>query len=257
MIPQVVGVAEAEVGYLEKSKANYQKYGAKCLYPKTEYAGADNYTKYAYETGHANGQYWCQTFVNWCLMAAYGKDTADKLLCGMYDSPSTMDVKDAMLRGGREVPLSTAQPGDIVFRTRNGGGHVGLVKGWKGGKLVTIEGNTDGDASTWNGGQVAEHVGASWKWCCRPDYSLTGWHWVQADGKWYYQDSRGNNMHGWALIQETEGDASHWYFFDMRGVMQTGVLHIDGAVYYLMETGPLEGACCRTNDSGALEVWNL
>lgn len=86
---------------------------------------------------------------------------------------------------------------------------------------------------------------------------IQGWHWGHVGDEWFYQDGDGRNSYGWKLIKETNGDASHWYFFDMRGVMQTGVLHINGATYYLMESGPLEGACCKTNDAGALEVWNL
>ena len=84
-----------------------------------------------------------------------------------------------------------------------------------------------------------------------------GWHWIQVDGIWYYQDAYGNNTHGWRLIQETGGSAKHWYLFNRRGQMQKGLIKLDGEIFYLMEDGVLEGACCITNDRGALVVWNL
>lgn len=262
---QVIGIANAEKGYLEKSIANWNLYGVNCLYSKTKYAGADNVQKYSYETGHY-GKYgwapWCQSFVAWIFMAAFGADKANQLLCGAYKSASTMEVKDAMKKAGREVPLAKAQPGDIVFRSRNGGGHVGIVKGRKDGLIISIEGNSSAaDITSWNGGAVVEHTGASWNWCMRPDWSLVeksvGWHWVKADGKWYYQDSEGRNSYGWKDIKETAGELTHRYYFNKKGAMLTGLQVIDGEKYYLMDEGPLEGACCVTNANGALQIWNL
>lgn len=84
-----------------------------------------------------------------------------------------------------------------------------------------------------------------------------GWKWVQVDGVWYYQDRYGHNSHGWKLIQETGGAVKHWYYFNKRGQMLKGTIKIDGETFYLMEEGVLEGACCVTNERGALVVWNL
>lgn len=83
------------------------------------------------------------------------------------------------------------------------------------------------------------------------------WHWVQANGKWYYQDANGENAHGWKRINETKGDYSHWYYFGPSGAMLKGLQTINLQRYYLMESGPLEGACCTTDGSGALDVWYL
>lgn len=262
---QLVGVAESEKGYLEKSKANWNLYGINCLYDKTRFAGADNVQKYAYETGHYT-KYgwaaWCQSFVNWCFMATFGAYKANKLLCGMYKSASTMEVKDAMIAAGRQVDLSKAQAGDIVFRSRNGGGHVGIVKGWKNGKIVTIEGNSSAsDITSWNGGAVVEHVGASWNWCCRPDWSLIAepesWHWVNDGQYWYYQDQTGKNSYGWQLIKETNGDVCHWYYFNSKGQMLTGIQQIDGEWCFFQPNGEHEGAMCCTDKKGYLHVWDL
>lgn len=264
---RVVGIAQAEIGYLEKSLRNWDLYGINCLYDKTRYAGADNVTKYGFETGHSaissiGWAPWCMSFVVWVLMAAFGKEKADKLLCGKYKSASTMDTKDAMIKGGRQVSLSKAKPGDIVFRSRSGGGHVGIVKGWQDGKIVTIEGNTAADdATAWNGGCVAQHIGGSWKWCCRPDWSLVeepvAWHWVKSGADWFYQDADGRNTYGWKLIQETAGTKKHWYYFDGVGKMCRGIVMYKDKYYYLQPTGALEGACCKTDDEGALHIWDV
>lgn len=76
-----------------------------------------------------------------------------------------------------------------------------------------------------------------------------GWHWVQSDGKWYYQDSEGRNTHGWKVVNH------HWYAFDEKGAVRTGIFHEGADTYYLMESGDLEGACCKTDNRGNLEPW--
>lgn len=269
MKEKIIKLAQDEIGYLEKSKADYSLYGADCLYPKTQFAGADNYTKYAYELRsalgcHPNGQPWCMTFICWIMWKVAGAEEANRLLCGMLSSASTMDTKNAMVRAGRQVPLNTAKPGDIVFRSRSGGGHVGLVVGRTGdGRIITIEGNTSkSDATAWNGGAVAQHTGGTWEWCCRPDWSICEetWHWVCSDGEWFYQDADGRNWHGWKEIKESAGENKHWYWFDERGVMATNGKKIGGKWYFFMPEGDLEGACCVTDPydetGGAQHIWN-
>ena len=83
------------------------------------------------------------------------------------------------------------------------------------------------------------------------------YHWVNDGNNWYYQNNLGENVHGWKKIKETDGEYYHWYYFDSKGKMLTGVLHDGTDIYYLTESGPLEGACCKTEDSGRLVVWNI
>ena len=268
MKDKIIKLARDEIGYLEKSKSDYSLYGSDCLYPKKQFAGADNYTKYAYELraalpgSHAQGQPWCMSFICWIFYTVAGSKLANQLLCGMLRSASTMDTKNAMIKAGRQVPLNTAQPGDIVFRSRLGGGHVGLVEGRSSdGKIITIEGNTSAnDASAWNGGAVARHTGGSWEWCCRPDWSLCegDWHWVHENGLWYYQDSAGNNWHGWNKIKESNGDKWHWYWFDWDGSAATGSRFIDGKWWFFWpDRDSNECMLCITDSTGALVVWSL
>lgn len=261
---ELLKLAESELGYLEKSKEAFRLYGANCLYDKEKYAGADNVTKYSYELyqrglGHPEYQPWCQTFIAWLYWKIFGAELANKLLCGKLRSASTMDVKDAFFAQGRGVPLNKAKPGDIAYRSRNGGGHVGLVVGRaSNGKIISIEGNSSAsDITSWNGGAVVKHTGASWEWCVRPDYTLVDYHWVEDNGTWYYQNGLGQNRHGWDKIKETQGDYYHWYWFDSKGAMATNSREIDGSWYFFQPDGPLEGAQCITDSNGALNVWSM
>ena len=77
------------------------------------------------------------------------------------------------------------------------------------------------------------------------------WHWVHVGDEWYYQDQDGRNTYGWKVINE------HWYYFNNKGRMLTGIIHINGETFYLMESGDLEGACCKTDERGNLTPWNV
>ena len=266
MKDKIIKLAQDEIGYLEKSKANYSLYGSDCLYPKTKFAGADNYTKYAYELRtalgcHPNGQPWCMTFICWLFWKICGEEIANELLCGMLLSASTMDTKNMMVKQGRQVPLNQAKEGDIVFRSRSGGGHVGLVIGRSSsGQIITIEGNSSStDISSWNGGAVVQHTGAIWEWCCRPDWASVEqpeYKWLEVGGKWYYQDQWGRNWHGWAKIKESQGPNYHWYYFANNGEMLVGDQWINEKLCLFMPLGPLKGAMCISDENGYQNVWN-
>lgn len=85
----------------------------------------------------------------------------------------------------------------------------------------------------------------------------TSWRWVQSGGKWFYQNQRGENKHGWALIKETAGDYSHWYYFNNRGEMLTGHQWIGDKLCLFMPFGDLQGAMCVSDASGYQSVWNI
>lgn len=76
-----------------------------------------------------------------------------------------------------------------------------------------------------------------------------GSRWIKDGKDWYYQDENGRNAHGWKVINH------HWYSFDEKGKMRTGIFNEAGSIYYLTESGDLEGACCKTDDKGALTPW--
>lgn len=148
----VINVASNEVGYLEKASASD-------LYSKTGNAGKGNFTKYAVDVGHANGQYWCATFVSWCLYTAANKNRqiTNKLLFGNM-SAACETLRQQFIKASR-YSKSNPQPGDLIFfETSNPGksNHIGIVVNVANGKVYTIEGNTSSENKVVpNGGAVA------------------------------------------------------------------------------------------------------
>ena len=255
-VDKVIQTASAEVGYIEKASNSN-------LDSKTGNKGTANYTKFSRDVNNVGlpgyqAQPWCGTFSFWCDLKAFGKDTAlklwnmtEKTYCG-YSCFDTYHVFKAAGKVGMIPKL-----GALVIFTFS---HMGRVtKVYNNGTFDCIEGNTSSDLNDRNGGMVkSKHrsVDSTVKGFCYIDNDA-GWHWVKADGKWYFQDENGVNTHGWKLIRETAGEYCHWYYFDGRGAMVTGLKTIDGKLYYLMETGELEGALCNTDTAGALDVWYL
>ena len=160
-INKVIAVAEAEVGYLEK-KSN------KDLYSKTGNAGQNNYTKYAYEfdtkytdfyNGKKNGYAWCDMFVDWCFVNAYGEANALKLLeqpkksCGAGCQYSANYFKKI-----NRFYTSPKRGDQIFFKSSNGEVcHTGLVYKVDDTYVYTIEGNTSSATGVIaNGGCVAK-----------------------------------------------------------------------------------------------------
>lgn len=155
---QSVRVALGEVGYVEKNSREQ-------LDERLANAGDANYTKYArdldgtlgFYRGWKQGMPWCDVFVDWCFVRAYGVRTARRLLCqpmlsrGAGCRYSLAYYEEA----GRRV--DTPEPGDqIFFRDEKGTVcHTGIVAEVKGGFVHTVEGNTsDEEGIVANGGCV-------------------------------------------------------------------------------------------------------
>lgn len=152
---KVLAVALGEVGYLEKD-SNSQ------LDSKTANAGYNNYTKYArdldaiphFYNGKKQGYAWCDVFVDWCFVQAFGVDEAKKLLGQPDDSlgAGCAYSKEYYNKMGQlgTTPKVGAQ---VFFGTQ----HTGLVTKVDGNKFYTVEGNTSSDAGVVaNGGAVCE-----------------------------------------------------------------------------------------------------
>ena len=164
---KVIQVALGEVGYLEK-KTNSS------LDDKTANAGDKNYTKYARDLdalGFYNGKKqavaWCDIFVDWCMVQAYGLEAAAKLT---YQVPGKANC-GAGCRFSRDYYkknkrlFDTPQPGDqIFFYPKDGIGgsaiqHTGLVYEVDDEYVYTVEGNTNGSNGVIsNGGGVCQKV---------------------------------------------------------------------------------------------------
>lgn len=164
-INALIKIAEAEIGYLEK-KSNSQ------LDSKTDNAGSANYTKYwrdVYPSYQA--QPWCAAFVSWCMMKAFGLETAKKLLKHWpYTYCPTL--------GDLFTKNANPKVGDIVIFYRGGEfAHTGIVTAVSGDRFETIEGNTSGASGIVdNGGGVCRksyyNSNLPGTKFCTPDYSL-------------------------------------------------------------------------------------
>lgn len=170
-IDKLIQIANAEVGYLEKS-SNSQ------LDSKTANAGTANYTKYWRDIKpEYQGQPWCACFVTWCFVNAFGKNNAQKLLkhypyvyCPTMANLFTLNANPKV--------------GDIVIFKHNGTfTHTGIVTSVNGDYFTTIEGNTNGGSTIIaNGGGV-----------CRKGYynsNLPGTKFSTPD---------------WSIVEESEG----------------------------------------------------
>ena len=146
-VSKVLAVAVAEIGYKEK-KSNSQ------LDDKTANAGSGNYTKYARDfdkkypnwyNGKKNGFAWCDMFVDWCFLTAYGYENALRLLCQPERSTGagcTYSLRFYKKKG--QFHTSGPKPGDQIFfgTSLDNATHTGIVEKVTASKVYTIEGNT-------------------------------------------------------------------------------------------------------------------
>lgn len=160
-VDKVIAIAKKEIGYLEKSKSAYNANPAILDY-KTEGAGSDNYTKYGrdmhkvYPSTMDFPAAWCDCFVDWCFMQAYGVSNAQALLGGKFDDYT---INSAGLYKKMNAYYTTKPKiGDQIFFKNSKGKicHTGLVYKVDKSKVYTIEGNTSGGSTVVsNGGSVA------------------------------------------------------------------------------------------------------
>lgn len=144
---KVLAVAAAEIGYLEKA-TNAQ------LDDKTANAGHANYTKYARDfdqkypkwyNGKKNGFAWCDMFVDWCFLTAFGYEKALALLCQPERSTGAGCTYSAgFYRQKGQFYTKDPKPGDQIFfgTSISDCSHTGIVEKVDGSKVYTIEGNT-------------------------------------------------------------------------------------------------------------------
>ena len=144
---KVLAVAAAEIGYKEK-KSNSQ------LDDKTANAGSGNYTRYARDfdqkypkwyNGKKNGYAWCDMFVDWCFLTAYGYENALRLLCQPEKSAGagcTYSLRYYKNKG--QFHTNGPKPGDQIFfgTSLDNSTHTGIVEKVTAQKVFTIEGNT-------------------------------------------------------------------------------------------------------------------
>lgn len=145
-VSKVLKVAEGELGYKEK-KSNAS------MDDKTANAGSGNYTKYARDfdqkypnwyNGKKNGFAWCDMFVDWCFLTAYGYEDALRLLCQPEKSAGAGCTYSRRYYANKGQFYTSPKVGDQIFfgTSINDCSHTGLVVDVDSSKVYTIEGNT-------------------------------------------------------------------------------------------------------------------
>lgn len=154
---KLIEIATAEVGYLEKASNSN-------LDSKTGNAGSRNYTKYArdlakisgFYNGNKNGYAWCDVFVDWCFVQAFGVAEAKKLLNhGQYGAGC---VYSSQYFRNINRFYQAPKVGDVIFFGSKGEEyHTGIVYKVDSDYVYTIEGNTSGASGVIaNGGGVCK-----------------------------------------------------------------------------------------------------
>lgn len=156
---KIIEIALNEVGYLEK-KSN------RSLDSKTANAGHKNYTKYArdldnikdFYNGKKNGYDWCDIFVDWCFVQAYGPEKAKQMLCQPDKSTGAGCGFSMNFYKKKNQFYTSPKKGDqIFFKQGTTIIHTGIVYEVDSKNVYTIEGNTSSASGVVdNGGAVAK-----------------------------------------------------------------------------------------------------
>ncbi len=256
-ISRVLTIAEQELGYLEKASANY-------LDDKTKNAGSGNFTKYWRDLNpKMQGQPWCDGFVSWCFIEAFGKKAANEILCGgldVYYTPTSASLYDKVDR----LSMIPAVGDQVFFKDSQRICHTGIVVGVTSSSIITIEGNTSGAS-----GVVPNGGGVKKKTYSRNYSGIAGYghpmymtttkaeypKWIHVGDDWYYRVTEWANAHGWRNIN------GHRYYFDKTGKMVKEWQQIDGKWYYFQpESGKgeaLAGALYITDSTGAQRIMEV
>lgn len=250
---KLIQIAKQEDGYLEKASN-------KDLDSKTANAGKNNYTKYARDLYPSlQGQPWCDMFVDWCFVQAFGEVKARQLLCGGFSAhtPTSAQYYKNMGRWS----LIPEHGGQIFFKNSVRICHTGIVTKVIDGRVYTIEGNTSGASGVIaNGGGVCEksypisHAGIAgygmpdWSLVESPNYELE---WHHDDYGWWYADTPNTYLKDcWKVIN------GHKYYFNDKGYAVTDWREIKGKWYYFEPRSghPYECALYISNEDGAQDI---
>lgn len=251
-VERLIATAEAEEGYIEKASGDL-----KYLYDKKANPGTANYTKYGFEMSKiypAAMDYpaaWCDAFVDWCFMKAYGVENARALIHGNFDDYT---VASAQLYKNKHAWFAVPKRGDqVFFQNSSRICHTGIVLYTWNDTLYTIEGNTSsGSSVVANGGAVCKksyplnysRIAGYGRPAYGKEIAVTpGWRRAKDGVRWWYEYAdRTWPADGWYALESASG--KHWYLFDKEGYMLTGRQEDNkGDTYFLEDRiGPDEGA---------------
>lgn len=141
----VIQLAISQIGYHEKA-SNFD------LDDPIANSGSNNWTKYArdldaiegFYNGKKNGYAWCDMFVDWCFVKAYGVTLGMKLLCQPWGSTGAGCMYSAQFYEQRGQFFGYPETGDQIFFDYGGGiNHTGIVVEVNDYAIVTVEGNSN------------------------------------------------------------------------------------------------------------------
>ena len=172
---KVIAVAVDQIGYKEKASNT-------SLDSKTANAGSANYTKYARDfdqkypkwyNGKKNGFAWCDMFVDWCFLTAFGYEKALALLCQPERSAGagcTYSLRYFKNKG--QFHTSDPKLGDQIFfgTSLDNSTHTGIVESVDKKQVHTIEGNTSNQVARRNYSLTNSRILGYG----RPSYDATG-----------------------------------------------------------------------------------
>lgn len=146
-IDLVLSIALEQVGYHEKATAAD-------LDSKTANPGSGNFTRFSrdmdaisgFYNGKKQGVAWCDLFVDWCVVQAFGAEDGRLMLCQPKRSSGAGCTSSAKYYQAAGRFFLDGQRGDQIFfhaSDGNGFGHTGIVEKVTDKKIYTIEGNAD------------------------------------------------------------------------------------------------------------------
>lgn len=247
---KVIDIAMAELGYREKATDAQ-------LDNKTANAGSGNHTKYgrdmhAIDPGRMEyADMWCDAFVDWCFVQAFGVENARGLLGGAFDDYTPVSAQ--LFKDQKSWYTSAPKVGDQIFFQSGGTiNHTGIVYAVSGNKVYTIEGNTSdcvakreyslgavrivgyGRPLYNNRGDDGKFVAAK-EWCFIDTSGARVSKWVKSQGSWYYFDpATGLMARG---KKDIDGET---YSFNSAGVMKTGWAQEGSKWYYYGTSGAMQ-----------------
>ncbi len=246
---KLIHIAKEEIGYLEKASN-------KDLDSKTGNAGSKNYTKYARDLYPSlQGQPWCDMFVDWCFVQAFGRSTAQKLIGGGFSAYTPTSAQYFKDKGCWS--MSPKLGDQVFFKNSVRIYHTGIIIRVDASRIYTIEGNTNKSSGVVaNGGgvfeksysqsysQIAGYGHPDWDLIDEDKY-IVGWN-HDKNGWWYADTENSYYKSSWHIIN------GHKYYFNADGYALKNWNQIDGKWYYFENTDghPLECALYVTDSEG-------
>lgn len=168
---RLISTAEDEIGYMGKrSNMDLDDFKANSGGLWNKYA-RDLDALGDFYNGRKNGYDWCDVFVDWCFVRAFGRGLGQKLLCQPDKSLGAGTGYSLNYYKQKGQFFSAPQPADqIFFGDSKSTWHTGIVVKVEGGFVHTVEGNA-GNPSAVRAGQYVIG-GKTIKGYGRPDWSL-------------------------------------------------------------------------------------